>query len=216
MFYVYSPLGRVFSGTLDQLRQTPSISAITRVRQAAPVARGLDERLLHQPSSHSTGGTVGAQQAMEAYRKPTRQPLTCVADVMRSPAHLVASTASVHEAWQELARLRIRQAPVADAQGVLVGLICRADLLPPEWLAGPTPDIRSWQALLAQPVTQLMSSPVPSTAADTDLRSVATLLLDTGLPGVPVTDDTGGVLGFVSRTDLLRALAHDPPLDLWG
>ena len=37
-----------------------------------------------------------------------------------------------------------------------------------------------------------------------------------GLPGVPVVDEVGAVLGFVSRTDLLRALATDPPLDLWG
>jgi CBS domain-containing protein len=57
---------------------------------------------------------------------------------------------------------------------------------------------------------------VPSTAPGTDLRRVAALPLDTGLPGVPVADDSGDVLGFVSRTDLLRALATDPPLDLWG
>jgi CBS domain-containing protein len=69
---------------------------------------------------------------------------------------------------------------------------------------------------LLQPVTAVMWSPVPSTAPDTDLRRVAALLLDTGLPGVPVADRSGAVIGFVSRTDLLRALATDPPLDLWS
>jgi hypothetical protein len=24
------------------------------------------------------------------------------------------------------------------------------------------------------------------------------------------------VMGFVSRTDILRAVVHDPPLDLWA
>jgi CBS domain-containing protein len=72
------------------------------------------------------------------------------------------------------------------------------------------------RARLAQPVTTVMWSPVPSTAPGTDLRRVAALLLDTGLPGLPVADDSGAVLGFVSRSDLLRALATDPPLDLWG
>jgi CBS domain-containing protein len=31
-----------------------------------------------------------------------------------------------------------------------------------------------------------------------------------------VAADDGEVLGFVSRTDLLRALTTDPPLDVWG
>ena len=73
-----------------------------------------------------------------------------------------------------------------------------------------------WQnsARLSQPVTAAMWSPVPSTAPGTDLRRVAALLLHTGPPGVPVAADDGEVLGFVSRTDLLRALTTDSPLDL--
>ena len=38
----------------------------------------------------------------------------------------------------------------------------------------------------------------------------------TGLPGLPVTDDAGVLSGFISRTDILRAVAADPPLDLWS
>ncbi|EJE48838.1 putative transcriptional regulator, contains C-terminal CBS domain containing protein, partial [Acidovorax sp. CF316] len=33
---------------------------------------------------------------------------------------------------------------------------------------------------------------------------------------LPVTDDTGRLTGFISRTDILRAVAADPPLDLWS
>ena len=74
----------------------------------------------------------------------------------------------------------------------------------------------TWQAMLTQRVEQVMWSPVPSAHIDTDLRRVASLLLETGLPGLPVTDQNGQVIGFVSRSDLLRALATDPPLDLWS
>jgi CBS domain-containing protein len=45
---------------------------------------------------------------------------------------------------------------------------------------------------------------------------VAGVLLDTGLPGLPVTDEAGVLIGFISRTDILRAVAADPPLDLWS
>ena len=43
---------------------------------------------------------------------------------------------------------------------------------------------------------------------------VAGVLLDTGLPGLPVTEEAGVLIGFISRTDILRAVAADPPLDV--
>ena len=46
-------------------------------------------------------------------------------------------------------------------------------------------------------------------------RRLARVLLDTGLPGLPVLDAQDQPLGFVSRTNLLLALVADPPLDLW-
>jgi CBS domain-containing protein len=40
--------------------------------------------------------------------------------------------------------------------------------------------------------------------ADMDLESVAHLLLERGLSGVPVVDERGAAIGVVSKTDLLR------------
>jgi CBS domain-containing protein len=53
-------------------------------------------------------------------------------------------------------------------------------------------------------------------APDTDIRQLAQVLLDTRLPGLPVVDGQGSLVGFVSRSDILRAMVSDPPLDLWG
>jgi hypothetical protein len=63
-----------------------------------------------------------------------------------------------------------------------------------------------------QSVAELMWTPVPCVSADTDIRRVARVLLDTGLPGLPVVDDDGKVMGFVSRSDILRAVVADPRL----
>ena len=69
--------------------------------------------------------------------------------------------------------------------------------------------------MLAQSVTDVMWTPVPSVSSDADIRRVARVLLDTSLPGLPVVDEQGMVTGFVSRSDILRAVVADPPLDLW-
>ena len=61
-----------------------------------------------------------------------------------------------------------------------------------------------------------MLTPIPSVAAQADMRRVAGALLDSGLPGLPVVDDDGRVIGFVSRSDVLRAALKDAGLDVWS
>jgi CBS domain-containing protein len=82
----------------------------------------------------------------------------------------------------------------------------------------PLPDREpaAWRTLMAQPVTQMMYTPVPSVSPQTDIRRVANVLMDTGLPGLPVVGDDSDLTGFISRSDILRAVTNDPPLDLWG
>jgi CBS domain-containing protein len=213
MFHVHGVEGRLFSGSLEQLRQQLSVSGVTRVRRVAPVAAEAEPQTAPQAGGRDVGHEV-AQAYGQATATRVRQPLRCAADVMRSPALTVPADATLRDAWRLLAQHGIGQAPVVDAGGALVGLVGRTELMPAAALAPP--GTAAELARLAQPVRAVMWSPVPSTAPGTDLRRVAALLLDTGLPGVPVADDGGRVLGFVSRTDLLRALATDPPLDLWG
>jgi CBS domain-containing protein len=98
---------------------------------------------------------------------------------------------------------------------VLVGLLSRADLMRADRLPGPDSHALVWKALLAQGVADIMWTPVPSVGPETEIRRVARVLLDTGLPGLAVIDEGGLVIGFVSRSDILRAVVADPPLDLW-
>ena len=143
-----------------------------------------------------------------------RQPLTLVRDVMTRGALTVAQGALVSEAWSLLAQHGVGQAPVVDTLGRVIGLLLRADMVPLELIPQPG-GVPAAIARARRLVDEVMISPVPTAAAGTGLRRVASVLLDTGLPGLPVTNELGLLEGFISRTDILRAVAADPPLDLW-
>ena len=49
----------------------------------------------------------------------------------------------------------------------------------------------------------------------TDIRRIARVMLDRDVDGVPIVNESGALLGFVSRSDLLRAVVADPPLSIW-
>jgi CBS domain-containing protein len=160
-------------------------------------------------------GAVDAYLSTEKGPSQPRQPLHTVADVMSREAVTVAPDAGVNDAWRVLAEHGVAQAPVLDAGGRVVGLLLRADMAPLDLLPEPGA-IKEAIALARRPVHEVMISPIPTVAAGTDLRRVAGVLLETGLPGLPVTDEQGLLAGFISRTDILRAVASDPPLDLWS
>ena len=134
---------------------------------------------------------------------------------MTTGALTVQPDAVVNHAWQTLAEHGVSQAPVVGAQGRVVGLLLRADMAPLDLLPEPG-HIQAAIALARRTVSAVMVSPLPTVSPDTDLRRLASVLLDTGLPGLPVTDEYGSLVGFISRTDILRAVAADPPLDLWS
>lgn len=226
MFSVYGKAGRTFRGSLEELSQVGPITRTTRTPVVAPI--GMDPKDQNPSRFADLGPTppvlprdVAHRTALAAYeqtRNPQglpRHPLTRVDAVMSSAVVTVADTSTVEQAWQVLAQNHLGQAPVIDAKGVLTGLITRADLMAPERLPGPDSHALVWRTLLMQNVVDVMWTPVPSVSVDADIRRVARVLLDSGLPGLPVADDEGRVIGFVSRSDILRAVVADPPLDLW-
>lgn len=225
MFAIYGVTGRVFSGTLEQWRQVARVSANARTHAIRPMTEGLREAgaaVGEQPAGGSAGEPQrAAVAALAAYGQTPqgatpRQPLSRVHEVMSRHVITVPHEATLAQAWQLLARHGIGQAPVVDGSGALVGLLLRADLLQPGLLPAPGLDAQAWRDLLAQRVSELMWTPVPCVAGDTDIRRATVVLLETGLPGLPVVDEQGAVIGFISRSDILRAVVADPPLDLWA
>jgi len=229
MFSVYGKSGLLFRGSMEELRKIGPTAALSRTRRLAGVGREAEDGFVAElaiagkqaPSSAAAATQdLTHREAMAAYAQtansqPPRHPLMRVRDIMNPGAICLAQEDSVGQAWDLLAAHQLGQAPVLDGDGVLVGLLTRAELMRSDRLPGRNSHALVWQAFLAQGVAELMWTPVPSVAPDTDIRRLARVLLDTGLPGLPVVDDAGKVQAFVSRTDILRAVVADPPLDLW-
>ena len=231
MFFVFGPNGQMVRHAAAQLSPVSGIRHIDRpqaLRTRAEDAPPSFQQIWRE-TRHKAPGTLPepaaenshAQAAIQAYaateqdRRPERRPLQRVADVMSAQPMSVAPDTVVNQAWQQLAERGVAQAPVVNAAGGVIGLLLRADMAPLDLLPEPGA-IEQAIALARRPVREVMLSPVPAVSPDTELRRVATALLDTALPGLPVTDESGLLVGFISRSDILKAVAADPPLDLWS
>ncbi len=236
MFTVYGLNGRIFSGRLEGLRELGAVQSVARIRAVEAATRRGEQAatppgvILAGPAPDTSLAALGGAEpppraAVAAYAqaqafgahagkgRAKRQALSLVEQLMSLDLHTVPLASTVAQGLAILSQARVGQAPVVNEQGRLVGLLLRADLLP-----GPHnfEDAQAWAAWLARPVAEVMWSPLPAARPDTPIREVAQALLDLRLPGLPVVDDHGELLGFLSRTDILRALTREAPLDLWS
>lgn len=133
-----------------------------------------------------------------------------VHEVMTTPVVTVPDSATVKQAIRILDEYRITAAPVLGPDGRMVGIVSELDLLRGEFEADPRAFARQIAAPQDPPpqrVSEVMTVEVVTTHETTDVAALAELMTSTRLKSVPVLRD-GELVGTVSRSDLLRILAH--------
>lgn len=217
MFAIYGVSGPIFQGSLEALSRMPPVVRRTPV---TPARRISDNVELESASLGNTGSTIVRnahvnQSAVEAYKSMLpesldRGPLYHADQIMTPNVIAVRTRDEVAHAWRTLTSHMIHQTPVLDETGQLVGLVSERNLLTTLNVdAGKVRDV------LLKRVGDVMTTPVVAASPVTDIRRIARVMLDRDVEGVPIVSDAGALLGFVSRSDILRAVVTDPPLSIW-
>ncbi len=148
-------------------------------------------------------------------------------DVMTPDPVTVRPETPVEEIARLLLDKRISGVPVVDEAGRVVGIVSEGDLIRRLEDSGEDPPRRRswWLELLQLPEERARAfvrahgrrardimTPDPVTVRpEMPLPAIARLLEERGIKRVPVVDEEGRLVGIVSRADLLRALAVQPP-----
>ncbi|MGZ4104699.1 MAG: CBS domain-containing protein [Actinomycetota bacterium] len=138
---------------------------------------------------------------------------------------MTTDVASVRDdaGYKEIVRLmqarNVSAVPVVDTANRIVGIVSEADLLPKEHAheheafmhRGRRRRRRKAAGLLASDV---MTSPVITVAPDAPLSEAARTMDERGVKRLPVVDDSGAMVGIVSRKDLLAIFLRSDD-DIW-
>ena len=134
-----------------------------------------------------------------------------VADVMTEKVVSVVASASYKEIVETLQRYRITAVPVVDARGEVVGVVSEADLLPRlEDPDDPAPMFSRRRMRIALDkaaagvAADLMTTPAVTIGPRAATTTAAQIMDRQRVKRLPVVDDAGGLVGIVSRADLLR------------
>jgi CBS domain-containing protein len=145
-------------------------------------------------------------------------------DVMVSPVVTVDENSAVRDLAKLLLANRISAVPVVNSGGEIVGIVSEADLMHRSEVG--TERASSWwlalisgeRALAAEyvqshalRVKDVMTRDVQTVHPDTPLVEIADLLEEKHIKRVPVVNDAGELVGIVSRSNIVQAIASVRP-----
>ncbi len=156
----------------------------------------------------------------------TAEPVTVIQTASRVPDPLdapvsatmqpnpvsVSDTTPIGEVMDQLLALRSRSLPVVDADGRLVGILTDGDLLHHAGHSARLAGAAAWHDQLAElrdrPETaaSLMTAPARAVHPHYSLREAAAVMVGRDLKRLPVVDESGLLVGIISRIDILRAI----------
>ena len=139
---------------------------------------------------------------------------TTVKDVMTTQVVAVRRSATFKEMAVTLRRYRVSAFPVVDENGKVIGIVSEADMLAKEALAdhGLADGLMHHREVRkAEGVTagDLMTHPAVTVRPEDSVEHAARLMYSLRIKRLPVVDAGCGLVGLISRTDLLAV--YDRP-----
>lgn len=117
---------------------------------------------------------------------------------------------TIAEAAELLARHRIRHLPVADRDGILVGIVTDRDIRSamPSSVATGEEAVRERERVKQRTVKDIMTRKVVTVSPMNTLEDALLLMQRTKVGGFPVVDAKGKLIGIISVRDLMRAFIN--------
>lgn len=122
-----------------------------------------------------------------------------VGRLMSSPVRTVSAETPLSEAAEKMHDTGIGSVVVVGEGNTLEGILTATDFVRLS---------AEGRSAAETAVDEYMSTEVTTTTANTDLREAADTMIEHGFHHLPVVDESEGVVGIVTTTDLTAYLSH--------
>ncbi len=211
MFTVFEPGGMRSPYVPGSFRQRN----VTKISKASAIGKVGQEDSLQafQKTTGSSSFQARVYEQVESFTQSTRAKILA-REIMSSPVVTLPITASLSQAWEVVHSKRFRHIPILGTDDSLVGILSDRDLL-----RGTMEAVLSettWSTKQVEsPIRNLVSHPVLVAAPDAELRAIARVLLEERIGALPIVSEAEGLVGMITRSDILRVMVAHPDFDQW-
>jgi len=197
------------STTLEIVEQTSAATALKKVASKNEEERHYHEDNLLRKRNAEKAYTATFQAVKE------RGIALHAHQIMTSPVVTLFPRTSIADAWTLFRERRFRHVPVVTERGKIYGIISDRDLLRYAATTGKIPPYADYMPEASISIESMTKTRVITSSQETEIREIARMLFEQRVGAMPVVSDTGIVEGIITRSDILRTLVNNAPLELW-
>jgi len=143
-----------------------------------------------------------------------REPAILAKQVMTSPVVWIDRKDSMGEAWKLFHHRRFRHVPVVTSDERIVGILSDRDLWREAAGIHKHPSAEA-VALSNLTVQDIMTDRVLTAHPDTEIRTLARVMFEERIGGMPIVNEGGTPLVIITRSDILRTVMNHVPFEWW-
>lgn len=208
-YWIYS-MGLPIPIRDDRLLVTKEVKPLSALTKSHKVTD--TEEATHRPIAENNRQLQGHMNFINAtyqdQSKEERKLVFFVDEIMSQPAITLSENISYDEAKREFQRHKFHHFPILSENNRLVGIISDRDMLANAVLYEKDKNI-------ARPINAFMSKSVVTASPKTYIREIAQVMLSQYIGAMPITNDTGDLLGIITRTDILKTMIKNEPIEFW-
>jgi len=197
----------------EQLKAKAGVNAILPSSKEAKIA-DTEQNFIQQPISHVDHLNSDRFTLNKPYQQKTdnhRQLVVYAEDIMSKTLVTLPENICFTEAWQQFQQYRFRHFPIVNKDNKLVGIISDRDML-------NSPDFRQQNDGLHHPdhsIVKIMTNNVLVASLKTNIRDISRIMFTQHIGAIPIVDDQGKLSGLITRSDILRTIIKNEPMEFW-
>ncbi|OCL82206.1 CBS domain-containing protein [Arcobacter porcinus] len=206
MFAIYN------NGTVGFRSTSDNLYDLKNIEQIEPVRFSPKEGFIHD---YTEDQERKKQEFINSYKKmaqiDTLEPVYKIKDIMTEDVFHASLNTTVEDIYYFINDKGVSSIPITDFGKKIVGIIDKKVIL--NLIMKHIDDIES---TLKKTMNDIYIPEVLTADPEADVRKVVQVMLDLRLDAVPIVDDNDILVGIVSKTDILKAVANLPKLQLWS
>jgi acetoin utilization protein AcuB len=205
MFHIQGLDGIQFNIPLEDLRNNEKIY---KLEKGNAVRKIIDRKEGHI-------GNENLSHAVKAYKEAIkinndREPILHAYTIMKFPVLILDPEMKIADAWNFLKEKGVGHMPVLSKEKKIIGILSDRDLLKCLCIIDCNKS-----DIAVKKVSDVMTKKVITSSKLTDIRRIAKAMFENHIGTMPIVEDSGELIGIVTRSDILYALVNYPPLSLW-
>jgi len=207
MFAIYNNGTVGFRSTTDNLYELKSVDEIESARFEPK--DGLIQDFSKELSKNQKNEFLNSYKKIASL--DNLEPVYKIKDIMTTDVLYATTNFTIEEVYNFIKEKDVSQIPITAFGKKIVGIINKKIIL--TLLMN---NIQEIEIILKRKIEDVYLPEVLTADPEADVRYVVKIMLDLRIDAIPIVDETDILVGIVSKTDILKAVANLPKLQLWS